>query len=132
MSKFAKRISKSLKVQGNALVVGDGFGFLKDILILFPSVFVVLNEKEKLKAKNIVYRDTLENLHLLPDLNVVFFDFRLKHRLDEFENIMIHNRPIFLVEGDELLSRDWTKKFYQLGYRAIDQQGYFHQWKKIL
>ena len=131
MSKFIKRINKSLKIQGNALVIGDGFGFLSDILATFPSVFVVLNEHERIKAKNIIYRDTLDNLHLLPDLNVVFLDLKLKHRLDEFENIMIHNKSIFLVEGNEGLAREWTKKFYQIGYRAIDQQGFFHQWKII-
>ena len=130
MSKFIKRISKSINIEGNALVVGDGFGFMFDILSLFPSVFVVLNEQSRIKTKNVIYRDTLDGLHLLPALNVVFVDLKHKHRLDDFENVMIQNRPIFLIEGNELLGRDWTKKFYQLGYRAIDQHGYFHQWKK--
>jgi hypothetical protein len=130
MSKFIKRISKSINVEGNALVIGDGFGFVFDILSLFPSVFVVLNEHQRIKAKNVIYRDTLDSLHLLPSINVVFLDLKFKHRLDEFENIMIHAKPIFLIEGNDPLEREWTKKFYQLGYRAIDQQGYFHQWKK--
>lgn len=131
MSKFVKRISKSINVEGNALIIGDGFGFIPDILSLFQSVFVVLNQQEKIKAKNIIYRDTLDNLHLLPCLNVVFLDLKYKNRLDDFENIMTQNKSIFLIEGNEPLEREWTKKFYQLGYRAIDQQGYFHQWKKI-
>lgn len=131
MNKFSKRICKSINLGGNALIVGDGFGFLPDILKLYPSVFVVLNELDRIKARNIIYRDNLDNLHLLPDLNSVFVDLRLKHRLSEFENLMIHAKPIFLIEGNEPLEREWTKKFYATGYRAIDQQGYFHQWKKI-
>jgi hypothetical protein len=124
-------MSKSLNVEGNALVIGDGFGFLSDILSLFPSVFVILNETQRIKAKNIIYREDLENLHLLPGINFVFLDLKYKHRLNEFESLMVNSKPIFLVEGNEVIDRDWTKKFYQLGYRAIDQQGYFHQWKKI-
>lgn len=130
MNKFTKRIVKSIKVEGNALIIGDGFGFLQDILNLFPSVFIILNQHQRIKARNIIYRDTLDNIQLLPDINVVFLDLCLKHRLSEFENIMIRPSPIFLVEGNNPLEREWTKKFYSTGYRAVDQQGYFHQWKK--
>lgn len=130
MSKFIKRISKSTKFEGNAVVVGDGFGYLSDILTLFPSVFVVLNDNERIKARNLIYRTDLNNLHLLPSIGVVFVDLKHKNKIDEFENLMVHVRPIFLIEGNEVIGREWTKKFYQLGYRAIDQQGYFHQWKK--
>lgn len=131
MSKFTKRISKSINIEGNALIIGDGFGFLSDILSLFPSVFVVLNESERVKAKNVIYRENVDNLHLLPTINVVFVDLKFKNRLNDFENIMTTVRPIFLIEGNDVVDREWTKKFYQLGYRAVDQQGYFHQWKKI-
>lgn len=131
MSKFIKRISKSINTDGNALIIGNGFGFISDILTIFPSVFVVLNEHQRIKARNVIYRDTLDGLHQLPSLTVVFVDLKFKHRLDEFENIMIHNKPVFLIEGNDPLEREWTKKFYQLGYRATDQQGYFHLWKKV-
>lgn len=130
MSKFIKRISKSTKFEGNAVVIGDGFGYLSDILTLFPSVFVVLNDNERIKARNLIYRTDLNNLHLLPSIGVVFIDLKHKNKIDEFENLMVHVRPIFLIEGNEVIGREWTKKFYQLGYRATDQQGYFHQWKK--
>ena len=109
MSKFIKRISKSINVEGNALVIGDGFGFVFDILSLFPSVFVVLNEHQRIKAKNVIYRDTLDSLHLLPSINVVFLDLKFKHRLDEFENIMLHAKPIFLIGRNDALEREWTK-----------------------
>lgn len=131
MSKFAKRVSKTIRVEGNALVVGDGFGFLTEILKLFESVFVVLNDEPRVKSKNIIYRDTLADLHLLPDITVIFVDLKNKHRIDEFEYTMIRSKPIFLIEGNDCLSGEWTKKMYKLGYRAVDQQGYFHQWKKI-
>lgn len=130
MSKFTKRISKSVNIEGNALIIGDGFGFLSDILSLFPSVFVVLNESERVKAKNVIYRENIDNLHLLPTINVVFVDLKFKNRLNDFENIMTTVKPIFLIEGNDVIDREWTIKFYQLGYRAVDQQGYFHQWKK--
>lgn len=131
MTKFSKRLTKSTNTEGNVLVVGTGFGYLSDILPLYHSVFVVLNEKPKIKSKNIIYTDSLENLHLLPELNTVFLDLNLKHRLHDFENIMIHCRAMFLVEGNDPLGREWTKSFYKLGYRAVDQQGLFHIWKKI-
>ena len=131
MSKFQKRISKSLNVEGNCLVVGNGFGFLSDILDLFQSVFVVWNENDRIKAKNIIYRDDIKDLHLLPDTTVVFLDLRYKNNIDDFEPLMTQKKPVFVVEGEEVIGREFTKKFYQLGYRAVDQQGYFHIWKKI-
>ena len=130
MSKIVKRISKSLKIEGNSLVIGDAFGFLSEIINLFPSVFVVMNQKDKIKAKNGVYRDSVDDLHRLPEINFVFLDLNYKNQLDKFENLMILQKPTFLIEGEEVIGREFTQKFYQLGYRAIDQQGYFHTWKK--
>lgn len=131
MSKIVKRISKSVKIEGNSLVIGDAFGFLGEIINLFPSVFVVMNQTERIKAKNIVYRDNVDDLHKLPEINLVFLDLNYKNQLDKFENLMILQKPTFLIEGEEVIGREFTKKFYQLGYRAVDQQGYFHIWKKI-
>lgn len=130
MNKFCKRVSKSVKIEGNALVIGDGFGFISDILSLFSTVFVTLYTNDQIKAKNLVYRESMDDIHILPELTVVFLDLQHKHRLNELENIMIKLKPIFLVEGNDPLEREWTKKFYQLGYRAVDQQGFFHQWKR--
>lgn len=131
MSKFTKRVAKSIKVEGNALVIGDGFGFVHDILDLYQTVFVILNESTRLKAKNIVYRDTIDDLHLLPDITVAFIDLKYKDKLNNFENLMIKTKPILLIEGNEILDVQYTRGIYKLGYRCLSEHGSFHQWKKI-
>lgn len=131
MSKFTKRVIKSIKVEGNALVIGDGFGFIHDILDLYQTAFVVLNEEPRLKAKNIVYRDSIDDLQLLPDITVAFIDLKYKDKLNNFENLMIKLKPVLLIEGDEILNVQYTRGIYKLGYRCLSEHGFFHQWKKI-
>lgn len=130
MSKLVKRIKKTLPEIRNAIVIGTGFGQLEQLLRIFNSVFVFMNADQRLKAKNVIYRENLEGIHLLPEITVVFIDVYYKESLDKFENVMVTLKPIFFIEGDEVIGREYTKKFYQTGYRAVEQQGLFHVWKK--
>lgn len=131
MSKFTKRIKKTIKIEGNALIVGDAFGYLEDVLELFPSVFVVDNIKERIKARNIIYRDDLNDLNLLPEIGVVFLDLKYKTQLSSFENLIIKYRPIFVIEGNDFIAIEHTKKFFHHGYKGTNQSGLFHIWTKI-
>lgn len=131
MSKLVKRIKKSLPEIRNAIVIGSGFGQLEQLLEIFNSVFVFMNTDTRLKKKNVIYRENLEGMHLLPEITVMFIDINQKESLDKFENIMVTLKPIFFIEGNEVIGREYSKKFYQTGYRAVEQLGLFHVWKKI-
>lgn len=132
MAKIIKRINKSVEEKRNCIVIGDAFGHLSNISEMFFSIFVILNQSPRIKAKNIIYRETLDDLHMLPEVTCVFLDLKHITKLDFLENLMIKIRPIFLIEGNEVIGREFTKKFYQLGYRAVEQQGYFHIWRKMV
>lgn len=131
MSKFIKRIKKSLPDTRNAIVIGDAFGYLEDVSEIFNSVFIVYKDEPRLKKRNFIYRDNINGLEHLPEINALFLDLKYKKMIDDLEYIMLMSKPTFIIEGNEPIGREFTKKFYTTGYRAVEQQGFFHVWKKI-
>lgn len=131
MSKFVKRLKKLDLVFENALVVGTAFGYLEDLLSVYRTVFVLAQEKPPIKAKNLIYRMPGTDIHGLDHLTAVFLDLEHRDHIGRFVPAMQRHRPDFFIEGHEVLGREYTKAFYNNGYRAISQEGIFHVWKKI-
>jgi hypothetical protein len=81
MTKFQKRLSKLTKNNTNALVIGTAFGQISEILSMYSTVFVVNENMLELKAKNLIYRQTIDRLSHLVNVGIVFLD--IKH-IDKF------------------------------------------------
>jgi len=131
MNKFTKRLKKLDLVFENALVIGSAFGHLEDLLSLYRTVFVLDRQHPGITAKNLVYREPNSDLHTLDHLTAVFLDLEHKDHIGKFVPAMVRYHPDFFIEGNDVLGREYTKSFYNNGYRAVSQQGLFHIWKKI-
>jgi len=62
MAKFQKRLRKMSVNSTNALVIGHGFGKIEDIVQTFNSVFITSYDNTDFKSKNLIYRETINDL----------------------------------------------------------------------
>ncbi len=130
MSKFSKRLTKTFgKPFQNALVIGEGFGFMENIIGMFQTVFVINDTPPTTKYRNLVYKENYEDLHLLVDISVVFFDLKKINDINLTTPVFTRWKSMVVVEGNDPISRDFTQSFYNNGWRCTSQQGFFHAWE---
>lgn len=132
MNKHQKRIAKSIKKSPiDCLVVGDGFDHLDDLLGMFNTVFL-LDSKVVKKAKNLITRTDAKAVFELRDIGGVFIDLDKVEYIESLSPLLSKVWPDVFVEGNDVLERKYTKTLYQLGYRAIAQLDFCHQWSKVV
>lgn len=129
MNKFGKRITKFIGKVENCLVVGHGFGKLEDILQTFNTVFLVSEKLPPIKAKNLIFRETLGDLNTLVGITVIFFDRNQVDNISSTVPLWYRLKPYIIIEGNDVIGRDLSKELYHHGYRAIELQGSHHIWK---
>ena len=130
MTKFQKRLSKLTKNNTSALVIGTAFGQLSEILSMYSTVFVVNENMLELKAKNLIYRQTIDRLSHLVNVGVVFLDIKHIDKLENLQTFWKKNNSMILIEGNDTISRDLSKPLYDSGWRCTSLQGIFHVWEK--
>ena len=130
MTKFQKRLSKLTKNNTSALVIGTAFGQISEILSMYSTVFVVNEDMSELKAKNLIYRQTIDRLDYLVNVGVVFLDMKYINKLENLQTFWKKNDALVLIEGNDAISRDLSKPLYDSGWRCTSLQGIFHIWEK--
>ncbi len=130
MAKFNKRISKIAgRSLQNALVVGEGFGFLSNIVEIFETVFVINSKRPEIKARNLVFKENADELHLLVDVSMVFFDRNKVNDINLFAPVFTRWKSLVIIDGNEPISRDYSQSLYQHGWKCTSLQGFFHVWE---
>jgi flagellar motor component MotA len=130
MNKFIKRTKKLVGKVEFCAVIGNGFGFLDDIIEMFSSVFIISNTDDKHKNKKIIY---LEDYSLLSDVSEIGVLFVERHHADKIKlltSLYTKKSLLILIEGNEPIDRLFSEELYRYGYRCISQQGYYHVWRK--
>lgn len=130
MTKFQKRLSKLTKNNTNALVIGTAFGQISEILSMYSTVFVVNENMLELKAKNIIYRQTIDRLSHLVNVGIVFLDIKHIDKLENLQPFWKKNNSLVLIEGNDAISRELSKPLYDSGWRCTSLQGIFHVWEQ--
>ncbi len=131
MNKFQKRVQKISRPHENAVVVGDGFGYLPDILEIFNTVFILGGEKPELKAKNLVYKESYQNLNNITSVSAMFFNLKDIDKLDEFKSFWQRNDSVVIIEGDSPIEREFSKSLYATQWGCTSLQGFFHVWERL-
>jgi ribonucleotide monophosphatase NagD (HAD superfamily) len=130
MNKIKKRLSKLSKNKTNALVIGTAFGQLAQLLDLYSTIFVVNENATELKAKNLIYRQSIERLDSIVNVGAVFFDITHISKLESLQTFWKKNDSLIFIEGGDALPRELSKPLYDSGWRCTSLQGVFHVWKK--
>ena len=130
MTKFQKRLSKLTKNNTSALVVGTAFGQISQILNMYSTVFVVNEDMLELKARNLIYRQTIDRLSHLVNVGIVFLDIKHIDKLENLQSFWKKNNSLVLIEGNDAISRELSKPLYDSGWRCTSLQGIFHVWEQ--
>ena len=129
MSKFAKRLRKSLGHLENCLVVGHGFGKMDDLFEIFNTVFLIAEQRPTIKSKKLVYRENYDDLNQISELSVIFFDV---DQIKEFKSVLplvYRFKPYVIVEGSDIRDRNYFKDLYENRYQAVEIHNTHHLWK---
>jgi hypothetical protein len=129
MSKLVKRIKKNFKNPRNVLVLGTGFGYLSEICEHFGSVFIISTLEEPIKRKNLIYKETFDNIEFLPDLDVIFIDRNQDCNVEKLKPLLLRYRPILLVEGTSLFSKLEYKFLQNFSFSVTEMFNDYHLWK---
>lgn len=129
MGKFSKRLKKLNKNYRNIVVVGSAFGNLIEILEEANAVFVVCPSDTSLRFKNLIYRENIESVNFIPEVDFVFIDKEHINCVPLMITMLRATFPYILVEGDVYSSVDQHKFLKSHSYKIIDIHSTYHLWK---
>jgi len=129
MNKFQKRISKLCKNSSNAVVIGQGFGQLNDIVEIFNTVFVLGGDRPETKSRNLVYRETLEHVTDIADVGLIFVDRDQIEKLKSISPIWNKTKAKVAIEGHDPIEREFSKPLYDSNYNCTELYKTFHTWE---
>ena len=128
MSKFTKRVLGTDKNYRNCLVIGSGLGFFNNIIETFDTVFVVFDKNYSIRKRNIIYREDLNNIDALSDVDFVFVDAEYFDIFKQLRPVWLKCRPVFLLEGGDLFGLDNYKYFRSESYALVEKYKNMQRW----
>lgn len=130
MNKFQKRLGKLSRKNTNALVMGKAFGYLIDIVGIYASVFVIDEYATEFKAKNLIYRESVDRLSNITDIGAIFLDLNELEKLGSVMTVWQKHSSKIFIEGGLAISREFSQPLYHSGWRCTSLQGAFHVWEQ--
>lgn len=101
MSKFLKRLSKSLTHSRNALVVGTAFGHLEELLSAFSTVFLIDTDRPTVGARNLVFKENNDGVSKLPEVDLLILDQRYYTSIQTYRPLWLNKSITIVIEGGE-------------------------------
>lgn len=130
MSKFEKRLRKLSRNTTNAVVLGSAFGNLEQILPVYNTVFIIGIDQPLTKAKNLIYKENFNRLENITEVGAIFFDLVNINQLENLKEFWRRNNSVVFIEGDEPISREFSKPLYDTGWECTSLHGSFHIWEQ--
>lgn len=132
MNKFAKRLTKLTHgCNTSCLVIGNGFGYIEDVSAVFKTVFIFNKLESKIKGRNIIYREDLDRITDVNEVNAILIDLDHIDYLKSCIPLWIRSNCLILIEKNECLERPAALPLWDNGYRAVEQHGFYHVWKRL-
>jgi len=132
MSKFIKRLSKAGMYFDTALIVGEDFVPLQDLLNKFNTVFVVAENKPNLRARNLVYRDFESSLETLPTISVFLIQEKYNSSIANYLPLLVKSKASLVIWNSDKLDREKIKPLLNYKYKRISKQYEYHFWKPTI
>jgi vacuolar-type H+-ATPase subunit F/Vma7 len=129
MSKHAKRIKKINKSPKNALVMGSAFGHLKEYIDAFLTVFVYTKDETRIRDKRVVYRNTLDSLTQIADIDIVFVDREYFEDIRNIFSVWRKSSPVILTQGTTFTEKALQKFLNSEHYYAVEVTKEYMIWK---
>jgi hypothetical protein len=129
MSKQTKRINKIKKNPKNALVVGSAFGELNQYVDVFSTTFVWQSSGDKLRRKTVVYRDTVESLNQLAEIDFIFIDKDHFAEIKNLHSVWRKSKSVILTQGTTFTEKALQKFLNSEHYYAVEVTKQYMIWK---
>ena len=129
MSKFIKRLKKAKFNFDVALVVGDDFVPIEELLEEFNTVFVIADYPPKIKAKNLIFRNKNSSLEPLPAISAFFLEEKLNRKITDYTPVIIKSKPSLVIWNSNHLDREDIKPLLNHGYKRVSKEYEYHFWK---
>lgn len=129
MSKHIKRINKIKKNPRNALVVGSAFGELNQYVDVFSTTFVWRSAGEKLRCKTVVYRNTVESLNQLAEIDFIFIDKDHFAEISHLYNVWRKSKSVILTQGPTFVQSTLQRFLNSEHYYAVEVTKQYMIWK---
>ena len=129
MSKYTKRINKIVKNPRNALVVGSAFGMLNELVGLFSTIFVISDDAEKIRHKTIVYRNSVNDLILVSDVDIILVDLNYFNTIKHLHTVWRKTKPAILLQGSTFSDKKIQKLLNSENYFGTEQTSHYIIWK---
>lgn len=129
MSKRTKRIKKINKTPRNALVLGSAFGCLEEYVDAFLTVFVYSKDTNRIRDKRLVYRNTLDSLNQITDVDVIFVDCDYFNNIRDIFTVWRKSSPIILTQGPIFTEKSLQKFLNSERYYAVEVTKEYMIWK---
>lgn len=120
MSKYTKRIRKFAKQPRNAIVLGTAFGSLDGYLEAFFTVFIFSTSTERIKNKKVVYRESIESLQQVNEVDVVFIDEEYFNEIKNLTPVLRKHKPVVFLQGSTFTDKHLKKIFNSEGYEILE------------
>lgn len=128
MSKIAKRSKKIKKDSINCLVIGDLID-CPEFLDYFNTVFVLIVGEKSVKGRNVVYKEKFNDVAVISNIDFVFFDINHFDQIEKISSVLTYFRAPIYVNAGELLPKEQSKKFVELGFEIKELEKKYQIWK---
>jgi hypothetical protein len=128
MASLAKKIKKSVVKSGNAICIEASDATVSDIADYFPNVFVFSNEDSVVKKKNIIYRESIEDLNKLPEVRFIYIGGESVHSITKLKTFIEQYQAVLVIGTGEWLNKKHARSLAEIRYKIIDKSKHWQLW----
>lgn len=131
MSKFLNRISHIILKKDIAVVVGNDFSYLGEVVETFSSVFVYDVTRSVFKARNLIPRLDFTDIKTIPSVDLLIVDEKYLIEIGNFMQLASRYNAGVILMYSEQPSKKILKYLWQNNYELLDTNKAMNLWKKI-
>lgn len=129
MAKFAKRLQKTIKSTESCVVLGTAFGNLDTVSDMFNTVFILLAEDTTFRKRNVVYRDTFDDISIFPNVSLLLIDKDHVKNLERLKSVITRFCPLIYIGDGEFIDKEYSKMLAKHRYEIVELFKDYQIWK---
>lgn len=111
-------------------MLGKGLGALSEFTDHYASVFVFSEFDESIKRRNVIFRESVKDNQLIPDVDLIVVDRDRVKDLDIFSGLWAKYDPFVIIEGDTRPETEFISRLLKSGYLPTETYKTYQFWKK--
>lgn len=130
MSKFHKRISKTVDITDYCLVLDSSIGAIETFSEIFNTVFVYKTSEIVFKSRKLVYQEKFEDLNALPHFNFVYTEIESIKNLEIVKSLLMMQKPVLMIKSENYIDKRYSSILKECRYELVDFAKGYQIWKK--